>query len=103
MVTKLGTTFAARVGASLMYAAELPEMVATDEVGYMAIVLDLYRDRVRLGSFRERLKVARASAPLFDITAFARDLEALYIGMAETMAQALPHDAPDLQVPATGA
>ena len=102
MVTKLGTTFAARVGASLMYAAELPELVATDEAGYMAIALDLYRDRARLGIFRERLKVARASAPLFDMTAFARDLEALYIGMVETMAQTSPHDAPARPVPVTG-
>lgn len=102
MVTKLGDTFAARVGASLMYAAELPELVAIDEAGYKEIVLDLYRDRARLDILRERLRCARTSAPLFDMTKFARNLEALYIDMAETMAKAAPCDVPDRSVPVTG-
>lgn len=96
MVTFLGTTFASRVGASLMRAAELPELVASDEAGYMAITLDLYRDRQRLAALRERLRAVRSSAPLFDMAAFARDLEALYVQMAMlTALPSLPSDVPD--------
>lgn len=82
MVTKLGDTFASRVGASLVNAAGLPELIASDNAGYEALVLDLYRDRNRLASIRQRLIDARSSAPLFDMQSFARDLEALFVAIA---------------------
>lgn len=82
MVTKLGDTFAGRVGASLLTAAGLPELVAGDEDGYSQLVLDLYRDRPRLTALRRRLAEARDTAPLFDMAGFTRDLENLYFSMA---------------------
>jgi protein O-GlcNAc transferase len=102
LVTKLGDTFPSRVGASLVTAAGLPELAASDEAGYEALVLGLHADRARLVDLRRRLAQARHSAPLFDMEGFARDLEALYVGMVETMVMSSPHDVPDRRVPATG-
>lgn len=82
MVAKLGNTFAGRVGASLLSAVGLPELIAADDEGYEKLVLDLYHDRTRLAGLRERLKLARQAAPLFDMERFARDLENLYFKMA---------------------
>lgn len=83
MVTKRGDTFAGRVGASLLAAAGLPELIAESDDEYAALVLDLYRDRTRLSTLRERLAQSRHAAPLFDVNRFVRDLESLYFDMAQ--------------------
>lgn len=102
LVAKLGDTFAGRVGASLLHAAGLPELVTRDDEGYAQVVLDLYRDRLQLAALRAKLQEARKTAPLFDMERFARDLESLYFKMADDalLAEAEPVVA-QLQVPAT--
>lgn len=88
MVAKLGDSFAARVGASLLVAAGLRELIAADDAGYARLVLELHRDRARLAELRQRLVEARKTAPLFDMKRFARDLEDLYFTMAEDAVKA---------------
>ncbi|MBK9350618.1 MAG: tetratricopeptide repeat protein [Sulfuritalea sp.] len=83
MVSKLGDTFAGRVGASLLAAVGLPELIVDSDDAYAALVLELYRDRARLADLRERLVRARQTAPLFDVARFVHDLEGLYFRMAE--------------------
>lgn len=83
LVAKLGDSFAARVGASLLTAAGLPELIAADDAGYARLVQELYRDRSRLAGLRERLVAARKTTPLFDMKRFARDLEDIYFTMAD--------------------
>ena len=83
LVTVCGQTFASRVAASLLHAQGLPELVAGDLTEYAGIVRALAADRGRLGALRERLAGARRVGPLFDGERFARDLEALYLRMAE--------------------
>lgn len=100
MVTKRGDTFPGRVGASMMKAAGLPELIAADDAGYAELVLGLYRDRARLAGLRNKLIAARDTAPLFDMDRFARDIEALYYKMAiEASARAAEPDAPSHQAP----
>ena len=104
LVTKRGDTFPGRVGASLMMAAGLPELIADDDAGYAALVLDLYRDRDRLAGVRQKLAAARDTAPLFDMVRFARDLEGLYYQMAsEASDRAAGTDATPPQAPARAA
>ena len=83
MVAKIGSTFPARVGASLLKAAGLPELIAATDDDYAVKVMALYHDRALLARMRKRLVDARASAPLFDMQGFARDLEDLYFTMAD--------------------
>lgn len=78
MVTMLGETFASRVGASLLHAAGLPELVAESWEAYEALAQGLAMDPPRLAALREQLGAQRLTAPLFDTLAFARDLERLY-------------------------
>ncbi|MBK7766998.1 MAG: tetratricopeptide repeat protein [Sulfuritalea sp.] len=104
LVTKRGDTFPGRVGASVMMAAGLPELIADDDAGYAALVLDLYRDRDRLAGVRQKLAAARDTAPLFDMVRFARDLEGLYYQMAsEASDRAAGTDATPPQAPARAA
>ena len=77
----LGESFAGRVGASLLHAAGLPELVTGSLAEYEVLALRLARDTARLGEIRSKLKANRETAPLFDTSRFARDLEAAYTAM----------------------
>lgn len=78
LVTRIGEQFAARVAASVLTAAGLPELVTQSDEDYEALALSLARDPGRLGALRHKLVSTRASAPLFDSLAYTRDLEAAY-------------------------
>ncbi len=82
MVALRGETFAGRVGASLLCAAGLPELIAETLADYERLVLTLYADRPRLAALHERLRQARATTSLFDMARFTKDLEDLYFEMA---------------------
>ncbi|MDN7182426.1 hypothetical protein M0D69_31300 [Caballeronia sp. SEWSISQ10-4 2] len=81
MVTRPGTLFASRVGASRVHAVGLEELVAADDEVYFQLALSLARDPARLGCMRSRLISQRLSCPLFDTRQFTRDLERLYGAM----------------------
>lgn len=83
MVTLLGDTFAGRVGASLLTAAGLPECVTRSWDEYLQLSIALYRESDRYLELRRRLQSNRSTAPLFDMTAFTRNLEGAYLRMLE--------------------
>ena len=78
VLTRLGETFAGRVGASLLTAAGLPELITHSQEEYEATALALARAPGRLKALRDRLGAGRTGARLFDMTAVARELEAAY-------------------------
>ncbi|NWH08281.1 MAG: tetratricopeptide repeat protein [Alphaproteobacteria bacterium] len=71
-------TFAARVAASLLHAAELPDLVTADLDAYEALAIALATDKERLGALKARLAQARPRCALFDSPRFVRDLERAY-------------------------
>lgn len=71
-----GQTFPARVAASLLQAAGLPELVAPDAAAYEALALELSAPGSRLADLRARLAAQRAGCALFDDARFARAFEA---------------------------
>jgi protein O-GlcNAc transferase len=83
VVTCLGNTFPGRVGASLLNAIGLPELVTTSLAEYEALALSLAQDPDRLAAIKAKLARNRDTEPLFDTARFTRDLEAAYVEMAE--------------------
>jgi protein O-GlcNAc transferase len=83
VVTLCGDTFASRVGASLLHAVRLPELIATSHDHYEALALELARTPTLLGSLRARLERQRFESPLFDTGRYAHHLEQAYITMYE--------------------
>ncbi len=77
LLTCPGRSFASRVGASLLHAAGLPELVAIDMAEYERLAIALAVDPATLTSLRARL-AHRAEAPLFAPDRFARNLEAAW-------------------------
>jgi len=92
LITCIGQTFAGRVAASLLRAADCEDLITTSLDEYEALALALARDPARLRAIRERLVSGREMVPLFDSTRFARDLEALFMRMAQRHRAGLPPD-----------
>ncbi|MBI4183153.1 MAG: tetratricopeptide repeat protein [Proteobacteria bacterium] len=78
VVTLAGKTHAARVGASLLSAAGLGDLVAGDEEGYVALAAALAADRAQRGRLRAELRPRLAASPLMDASGLARALEGAY-------------------------
>jgi predicted O-linked N-acetylglucosamine transferase (SPINDLY family) len=83
VVTCKGSTFAGRVGASLLNAIGLPELIAHSLDEYEALAVKLARDAHLLNSTRAKLTRNRTVRPLFDTKRFTRNLEAAYLAMWE--------------------
>jgi len=84
VVTCLGSTFAARVAASLLKAAGLDELIASSFEDYEALALKLARDPALLASLKARLAHNRARCALFDTGRFTRNIETAYRTMWRT-------------------
>lgn len=78
ILTCLGNTFAGRVGASLLRAVGLPEMVTESLPQYETLALSLARDQRQLAAIKAKLARNLLSESLFDTARFTRDLEAAF-------------------------
>ena len=77
MLTCRGASFAGRVGASLLVAAGLPELVTEDLGEYRRRLLELVADTRRLRDLSAQLDRGRGTLPLWDTRGFAADFEQL--------------------------
>lgn len=83
--------FAGRVGASLLKAIGLPELVVGRLEDYERLAIELARDPARLAALRARLEANRLTQPLFRTEDFTRCLERAYEHMwAQHRAGAAP-------------
>ena len=105
VLTRQGQSMAARVGASLLRAVGLPELVASGQDDYEALAIDLGREPSRLAALRGRLESNRRTAPLFDSALYTRHLENGFTQVHARRRAGLPPDDIDVPavLPATGA
>lgn len=78
IVTWPGRSFAARVCASLVRAAGVPELACESADAYVALAVDLARNPERLAAIKAKLAAGRDTCTLFDTPALVRGLEDLY-------------------------
>ncbi len=81
LVTRPGDTFASRVAGSLLRAVGLPELIVENKDDYFDLAFSLATEPLRLSGLRSKLLGNSSSAPLFDVDAYARALEALFLRM----------------------
>lgn len=91
-----GPGMTSRTGGSMLCAAGLADCVFDDEAAYVAAALRLGRDRAALQQMRARLQASHDTAPLFDLPARVRELEAAWRFMAERARAGLPPESLDL-------
>jgi predicted O-linked N-acetylglucosamine transferase (SPINDLY family) len=76
VVTCAGRGLASRVGASLLHALGLPELICNDLDAYETLALKLATDRPLLESVRRKLSENGQTSPLFDVARTCRHIEA---------------------------
>lgn len=77
VLTLAGRSFVSRVAASLLTAAELPELVTTSLEAYKNLARALMQDAPRRSALRQHLQASRLTLPLFDTPKFVKNWEAL--------------------------
>jgi len=77
-----GDRYAARMGASVLTAAGLDELIAEDKRQYVAKTITLARDLDGLAELRRSLRRRMRQAPICDARGFARDFTGLIWDMA---------------------
>ena len=90
VLTCRGTGFAGRVGASLLQAIGLPELIAASVEDYEALALELARNPQKLLAVKAKIARNRPTFPLFDTARFTKNLEAAYSVMVDRQRGGLP-------------
>ncbi len=87
VVTQRGSHFVSRMGASFMTAAGLPEWVADDDAGYVAVANAMAKDRLGLLALKRSLRQRLQERPAWDVVAHTRAMEAAFERMVGGVAQ----------------
>jgi predicted O-linked N-acetylglucosamine transferase (SPINDLY family) len=81
ILTCLGKSFAGRIGASLLDAVGLPDLIARTLEEYETLALKLARDPDLLQQIKNRLDANRPTSAMFDTDQFRSNIEAAYLRM----------------------
>jgi predicted O-linked N-acetylglucosamine transferase (SPINDLY family) len=81
VVTQQGHHFVARMGASFMTAAGLPEWVADNDAGYVRVAVQMAQDRAALLVLKRGLRKRLQTRPAWDVVAHTRAMEAAFARM----------------------
>lgn len=85
MLTLIGSKMAERVAASLLRAADMPELIVNSLEEYESQAVDLATNPERYRSIRQRLERGRLTSPLFDTRRWVQNLESGLKVRAERM------------------
>lgn len=90
VLTCRGQSFPGRVGASLLNAIGMPELIADSLEDYERLALSLATSPDRLSAIRRKLATHRTSFPLFDTDRYRRHIEAAFTAMWQRSEAGLP-------------
>ena len=90
VLTLLGRSFAGRVGASLLNALDLTELITHTGVQYENLAVELGNNRDKLYFLKEKLRENLISMPLFNTQLFTKHIETAYIKMYARYQSDLP-------------
>lgn len=83
VLTRVGEAFPARVGASLVNAVGLGELIKTTDDAYIIAATELAAQPDTLASMKHKLSLNRRSGQLFDMSSYVNYIEAAYRTMYE--------------------
>ena len=88
----IGNSFASRVGASLLNAVNLPELITTTQEQYESLAIQLALHPEKLKIIKDKLINNLPTAPLYDSALFTRHLESAYLTMYDRYQHGLDPD-----------
>jgi len=92
MLTMIGQSYQARMGASIVNALNLPELITNTPEEYEALAIELATHPEKLKAIKEKLASNLSTAPLFDTKRFTKNLESAYTQMYERNQKGLEPD-----------
>jgi protein O-GlcNAc transferase len=92
VLTLQGQTFASRIGASLLMAMELPELITKSQDQYERLAIELSQNPAKLLSIADKLEHQKSTAPLFNTKLFTTQLETAYKKMFDRYQSGAPPD-----------
>lgn len=90
VLTRQGSTFASRVGASLLSAVGMPELITETLEQYETLAIELAKNHDRFDYLKQKLNTNLHSCPLFNTEQFSRNIESAYIVMEEIYRNGFP-------------
>lgn len=92
VLTQIGNSFAGRVGASLLTAIDMPELITHSVEEYEALAIELALHPEKLKAIKQKLAGHRVATPLFDTPSYTKHIEAAYQAMYQRYQAGLPPD-----------
>ena len=77
-LTLVGDTFASRVGASMLNAIGLPELITYSENEYKNKAIEIAKNPILLRAIKKKLEKNKFSKPLFNAKLFTKNIESAY-------------------------
>ena len=81
VLTCLGNSVVSRMGASLLNAVNLPELIKTSQEEYELFAIELAMNPAKLKIIKDKLVNNLPTAPLYDTPMFTKNLESAYLTM----------------------
>ena len=92
MLTYLGQSYQARMGASIVNALDLPELITSSLEDYELMAIELATNPDKLKAIKDKLVANLSTAPLYNTPLFTKNLESAYTEMYERHHQGLEPD-----------
>jgi len=92
MITYIGKSYQARMGASILNALNLPELITITPKEYESLAVDLATNPDKFKIIKDKLVSNLASAPLYDTKLFVKNLEFAYTKIYERHNKGLKPD-----------
>ena len=92
MITHLGESYQARMGASILSALNLSELITSTPQEYESLAIELATNPRKLKSIKDKLVSNLSTAPLFNTPLFTKNLECALTVMYEKYQQGLEPD-----------
>nr|AAR37904.1 TPR domain protein [uncultured marine bacterium 560] len=89
VLTCIGNSFASRMGASVINAVNLPELITSTQKEYESLAIELATHPEQLKIIKDKLASNLPTAPLYDTPLFTRHLESAYLTMYDRYQQGL--------------
>jgi len=92
MLTLLGDSYQSRMGASILSALNLPELITTTAKEYESLAIELASNPEKLKAIKDKLASNLSTAPLYNTPLFTKNLESAFTEMYERYHQGLEPD-----------
>ena len=92
MLTLKGEAYQARMGASIVNALNLPELITNSSEEYESIAIELATNPEKMKAIKDKLASNLSTAPLYDTKLFTKNLESAYTQMYEKYHNGLEPD-----------